>query len=66
MSLISVIMALVIIGIVIYLVNTFLPVDAKIKNIIMLVALAFVAIWFLQQMGWIGSVRGGADTIAIK
>lgn len=66
MSLISVIGALVIIGIVVYLVNNFLPVDAKIKNIIMIVAVAFVAIWFLQEMGWMGSIRGGADTIAVK
>ena len=66
MSLLEVVLALVVIGIVIWVVNTYLPVDPKIKNIIMIVAVAFIAIWFLQSMGWLGSVRGGADTIAIK
>lgn len=66
MSLMSVILALVVIGIVVYVVNTYIPVDPKIKNIIMIIAVAFVAIWFLQEMGWLGSIRGGADRIAIK
>lgn len=66
MSLMSVILALVVIGIIIWVVNTYLPVDQKIKNIIMIIAVAFIAIWFLQEMGWLGSIRGGADTIAIK
>lgn len=66
MSLISVILALVVIGVVIFVVTNYLPVDEKIKHIIIIIAVAFITIWFLQQMGWLGSVRGGVDTIAIR
>lgn len=60
MSLISIILALVIVGIVLYLINRFLPVDAKIKTIINWVAIIVVIIWLMKVIGlldYLGTIR---------
>lgn len=66
MGLVEVIIALVVLGIIIWAVNTYLPVDPRIKSLITMVAIAFVVIWFLQSMGWIPSLKGGANDISIR
>jgi len=64
-SLVEIIVAIVILGLVIWAVDTFLPLDPRFKTLIYVVAVIFVIVWILQGMGWIGSMRGGANTIAI-
>jgi len=49
MDLISLLIALIIIGAVLYLV-TLLPIDARIKTIIQVIAIVFVAIWLLRAL----------------
>jgi hypothetical protein len=50
MSLVGLIVALVIIGVVLYLVNL-LPMDATVKKILSVVVLLVVILWLLQAFG---------------
>lgn len=45
------IVGLVVIGIVLWLINTYLPMDGKIKQILNVVALIGVVLWVLQAFG---------------
>lgn len=54
MPLINVIIVLVIVGVLLYLVETLLPIDATIKRIIHIVVVLAVCIWLLQVFRIIG------------
>lgn len=56
MSLVSLIVVLCIVGVVLWLVNTYLPMDQKIKTILNVVVVIFVVLWLLQAMGLVGSL----------
>jgi hypothetical protein len=56
-GLISVIVALVVVGLVLYLIDI-IPMDGTIKQIIRLIIIIAVIIWLLQVFGVIGSVGG--------
>ena len=43
--------ALIIIGVLLWLVNTYIPMDAKIKQILNIVVLIAVVLWLLQVFG---------------
>lgn len=58
MSLISLIVTLVVAGVILWLVNTYIPMDAKIKSILNVVAILVVGIWLLQSFGIIGDLNG--------
>ncbi|MDD5675106.1 MAG: hypothetical protein PHC61_13135 [Chitinivibrionales bacterium] len=55
MSLISILITLIIVGIVLWLVNTYLPMDGKIKKILNVVVVIFVIVWLLNGFGLFGS-----------
>ena len=57
MSLISILVALVVAGVVLWLVNTYIPMDAKIKTIINVVVVIVVVIWLLQAFGVLGNIN---------
>lgn len=48
MPLISLIILLIIVGVLLYLVNTLIPMDGKIKTIINVVVVLVVCLWLLQ------------------
>jgi len=54
MSLISLIITLAIIGVLLWLVNTYIPMDGKIKNILNIVVIICVILWLLCAFGLIG------------
>ncbi|MGA8753985.1 Thivi_2564 family membrane protein [Candidatus Deferrimicrobium sp.] len=56
MSLINVLLVLVIVGVVLWLVNTYIPMDAKIKKILNIVVVIGVVIWLLRAFGILGSL----------
>jgi len=56
MSLISLIVALVVIGVILWLVNTYIPMDAKIKKILNIIVLIVVVLWLLSVFGLIGNI----------
>lgn len=53
MSLISLILTLVVIGIILWAINTYIPMDGKIKQILNIVVVIIVVIWLLQAFGLI-------------
>jgi hypothetical protein len=56
MSLISLVIVLIVIGVLLWLVNTYIPMDAKIKQIMNIVIVIAVVLWLLQVFGLIGSL----------
>lgn len=60
MSLISLVITLVVIGVLLWLVNTYIPMDGKIKNILNVVVVICVVVWLLYAFGIIshsGDIR---------
>lgn len=53
MSLLGIIIFLVIVGVVLWLINAYVPMDAKIKTILNVVVVIFVVIWLLRALGLI-------------
>ncbi|HWL47344.1 MAG TPA: Thivi_2564 family membrane protein [Sphingomonadaceae bacterium] len=58
MSLISLIIILVVIGVLLWLINTYIPMDGKIKSILNAVVVIVVILWLLQAFGVLGSLGG--------
>lgn len=56
MSLIGLIVTLVIVGLILYLINTFIPMDAKIKMILNIAVVIIVVVWLLQATGLLAGV----------
>ena len=61
MSLIGLIIVLVVVGVILYLVNAYIPMDAKIKNILNIVVVIAVVLWLLSVFG----VLNGLNTIQV-
>lgn len=57
MDLVTVIVTLIVVGIVLWAINRFIPMDAKIKNILNIVVVIVVILWLLQGFGLIGSLH---------
>ncbi len=51
MSLISLIITLIVIGVLLWLVNTYIPMDGKIKQILNIVVVICVVVWLLYAFG---------------
>jgi hypothetical protein len=57
MPLLTVFIVLVVVGVVLWLINNYVPMDRKIKNILNIVAVIVVVIWLLQVFGVLGSLK---------
>lgn len=57
MSLITIVLVLIVVGVLLWLINTYIPMDRKIKNILNIVVVVVVVIWLLQAFGLIGSLN---------
>jgi 1-acyl-sn-glycerol-3-phosphate acyltransferase len=51
MSLISLIITLIVVGVLLWLVNTYIPMDGKIKKILNVVVVICVVVWLLYAFG---------------
>ena len=58
MPLINLVIVLIVVGVLLWLVNTFIPMDRKIKSILNIVVVIVVVIWLLQVFGVLGSIGG--------
>lgn len=62
MPLMTILLTLIVVGVLLWLVNTYIPMDAKIKQILNVVAVVAVVVWVLSAFGLfeqIGNVRVG-------
>ncbi len=57
MPLISIIVALVIVGVVLWAINTYIPMAQNIKTILNVVVVVVVCLWLLQVFGVIGTLN---------
>lgn len=57
MPLINVVIMLVVVGILLWAVNNYIPMDGKIKNILNIVVVIAVIFWLLQAFGLVGAMR---------
>jgi len=51
MSILTVLLVLIVVGIILWLVNSYIPMDAKIKNILNIVVIIILVIWLLKVFG---------------
>jgi hypothetical protein len=58
MPLISVIIVLLVVGVLLWLVNTYIPMDGKIKSILNGVVVIAVVLWLLQVFGLLSVLQG--------
>jgi hypothetical protein len=57
MPLINLVVILIVVGVLLWLVNTYIPMDAKIKQILNIVVVIVVVLWLLQVFGVLGDIR---------
>jgi uncharacterized membrane protein len=53
----TLVIVLIVVGVLLWLVNNYIPMDRKIKNILNIVVVIIVVIWLLQVFGLIGSMN---------
>ena len=58
MTLVNIILILVVVGLVMWLINTYIPMAGAIKSLLNVVVFVVVLIWILQTFGLIGSIPG--------
>jgi cation transporter-like permease len=56
MSLLTLILVLIVVGVLLWLVNNYIPMDGKIKGILNAVVVILVVLWLLQAFGLLGSL----------
>ena len=57
MSLLTIIIIILVVGVLLWLVNTYLPMDAKIKNILNAVVVIVLVVWLLNVFGLLNILR---------
>ncbi len=56
MPLMSLVITLIVVGVLLWLVNTYIPMDGKIKQILNAVVIIAVVLWLLSAFGLIGNL----------
>ncbi len=56
MPLVDLVIALIVVGVLLWLVNSYIPMDAKIKNILNIVVVVAVVLWLLSVFGVLGAM----------
>jgi 1-acyl-sn-glycerol-3-phosphate acyltransferase len=57
MSLITIVVSLIVVGVLLWLVNTYIPMDGKIKKILNVVVMVVVVLWLLHVFGVLDQLR---------
>jgi hypothetical protein len=58
MPLIQLVIILVVVGVILWVINSYIPMQATIKTILNLVVVGAVVLWLLSVFGIIGSLQG--------
>jgi hypothetical protein len=58
MTLVGIVVVLVVIGLILWLINTYIPMAGAIKSLLNIVVFVVVLIWVLQVFGLIGTIQG--------
>jgi hypothetical protein len=57
MPLVTIVITLIVVGVLLWLINSYIPMDGKIKNILNIVVVIVVILWLLNVFGVLGSLR---------
>ena len=57
MSLVSLVITLIVVGVLLWLVNTSIPMDFRIKRILNIVVITAVVVWLLNVLGFMDTLR---------
>ena len=58
MPILTILLVIVVVGILLWAINTYLPMDAKIKQILNIVVVLFLVIWLLSAFGVFAALSG--------
>ncbi len=58
MDLVQFVVIIIVVGVLLWLVNTYIPMDSKIKQILNIVVVVALIIWILNVFGLLGFLRG--------
>lgn len=58
MPLLTILLVLVVVGVLLWLINNYIPMDRKIKNILNVVVVIIVILWLLKAFGLLDSIKG--------
>ena len=58
MSLLTIILVIVLVGVLLWAINRFIPMDSKIKSILNIVVVIVLILWLLQAFGVLGALGG--------
>jgi hypothetical protein len=56
MSLLTIILVIVVVGVLLWAINSFIPMDSKVKSILNIVVVIALILWLLQAFGVLGSL----------
>lgn len=65
MSLIGLIITLVVVGVIMWLINAYIPMEANIKKILNVVVIIIVILWLLYAFGILGGGGGNIGDIKV-
>ena len=57
MSLVTLVITLIVVGVILWLVNTYIPMDGKIKKVLNIVVMVVVVLWLLNVFGVWGHLK---------
>jgi len=58
MPLLTILLVLVVVGVLLWLINSYIPMDGKIKNIFNIVVVIAVVLWLLKAFGLLDNLKG--------
>jgi hypothetical protein len=57
MSLLTIVLVLIVAGVILWLINTYIPMDRKIKSILNIVVTVVVVLWLLKAFGLLDNLK---------
>jgi hypothetical protein len=58
MSILTILLVIVVVGVLLWAVNSFIPMDSKVKSILNIVVVVLLILWLLQVFGLLDVLRG--------
>ena len=56
MPILTILLVLIVAGVILYLINRYIPMDGKIKSILNIVVVILIIVWLLKVFGILGSL----------
>ena len=58
MPILTIVIVLIVAGVLLWLINTYIPMDRKIKSLLNIVVVIILVIWLLRAFGILDSLKG--------